>query len=227
LRLFQQSEIEPENVGLSAHSFQRERFSVPTVYFSVTHLLRLFLICFAAFGGFLSAAIDSGGGIAPLGDGANHSSIGAPLATEGPTTGLIEILYPPAPSLDSEADADGNGFPDAWEIEHFGATGVDASADADGDGTTNRMEYLAGTNPKSAASVFRPNTTLEGGMLILNADTISGRDYRIWGTPDLRTEWTPHDTISGDGSMVECEFPMSQSPSGRYFLRIEILIPTN
>jgi hypothetical protein len=173
------------------------------------------------------ANIDSGGGLAPLGDGANHSSIGAPLATEGPATGLIEVLYPTAPTLDSEADADGNGLPDAWEIEHFGATGVDPSADADGDGTMNKMEYLAGTNPKSSTSVFRPFTTLEGGKLILNADTISGRDYRIWGTPDLRTDWTPHDTISGDGSMVQWEFPMSQSPSRRYFLRIEILIPSN
>jgi hypothetical protein len=187
----------------------------------------LFLVVGTVFSSLGFASIDSGGGIAPLGDGANHSSIGAPLATEGPATGLIEILYPAAPVLDSEADADGNGLPDAWEIEHFGATGVDPSADADGDGTTNQMEYLAGTNPKSATSVFRPFTTLEGGKLILNADTISGRDYRIWGTPDLRSGWTPHDTISGDGSMVQWEYVMSQSPSGRYFLRIEILLPTN
>lgn len=170
-----------------------------------------------------AARIDSGGGIATVGAGTNHSSIGAAYATSDSATGVIEILYPPAPVLDSGADSDSNGLPDAWEIEHFGAIGVDPAADADGDGTTNLMEYLAGTDPISAASVFRPTSHTSGGDLVLTVPTVSGRHYRVWGTANLQGTWTPHDTITGDGSTVEWLYPLNQS--SRYFLRIEILIP--
>jgi hypothetical protein len=167
--------------------------------------------------------IDSGGGLAPLDGGTNHSSIGAPLQTGGAVTGLIEILYPPAPVLDPEADTDGDGLPDSWEMERFGSLNATASADADGDGTTNMMEYLAGTNPLSVASVFRPTTQTADGKLVLTVPTVSNRSYRVWGTANLNSPWTQHDTISGDGTTVQWEYLMSQST--RYFLRIEILIP--
>jgi len=173
------------------------------------------------------AAIDSGGGLSDLGSGTNHSSIGAPLATGGSVVGLIEILYPPAPALDPEADTDSDGLPDFWEHENFGNLTATATADSDGDGTTNLMEYLAGTNPSSAASVFRPASHVAGGNLVLTVPTVSGRSYRVWGTANLQGSWTQHDTIAGDGSSVAWEYLMSQSATGRYFLKIEILIPTN
>ena len=178
---------------------------------------------YAHFISFAFAQIDSGGGLAPLGGGANHSSIGAPLQTGGGVSGLIEILYPPAPALDPEADTDGDGLPDSWEMAQLGSLNSGANADADGDGTTNMMEYLAGTNPLSAASVFRPATHTSAGKLILTVPTVSNRSYRVWGTANLKSSWTHHDTILGDGSTVQWEYLMSQST--RYFLRIEILIP--
>ncbi len=153
----------------------------------------------------------------------NHSSIGAPIQTGGKLAGIIEILYPPAPALNPEMDTDANGLPDDWENEYFGSIGFDPYADADGDGTSNIMEFLAGTNPLSVASVFRPTSHTSGGMLILTVPTVSGRNYRVWGTANLQSTWTEHETISGDGSTVEWEYLMSQSV--RYFLRIEILIP--
>jgi len=180
------------------------------------------LLC--AFASVATAAIDSGGGRAVLGDSINHSSIGAPMATSEHATGLIEILYPEIPA---GSDADGDGLPDAWETQHFGATGASASADADGDGTTNLMEYLAATDPRSGTSVFRPSSRVESGKLILTVPTVSGRSYRVWGTSNLQGTWTAHDTISGDGSTVAWEYLMSQSATSRYFLKIEILIPTN
>jgi hypothetical protein len=186
----------------------------------------LFLFLFAALPlGFLTAQIDSGGGMAPLGGGMNHSSVGAPVATDGLAVGLIDILYPPAPELSPDADTDADKLPDSWEISHFGSLTADAGGDSDGDGTTNMMEYLAGTNPQSAASVFRPATHTSGGKLILAVPTVSKRNYRVWGTADLKNGWgsAPLDTIAGDGSTVQWEYLMNQAP--RYFLRIEILIP--
>ena len=171
------------------------------------------------------AAIDSGGGLADLGGGANHSSIGAPLATGGSVAGLMEILYPPAPALEPAADTDSDGLPDSWEDENFGNLTATATADSDGDGTTNLIEYLAGTDPGSAASVFRPTSHAAEGNLVLSVPTVSGRSYRVWGTANLHGTWTQHDTIAGDGTTVEWLYALSQSP--KYFLKIEILIPTN
>ena len=181
------------------------------------------LAIYFAFLLLLTAQIDSGGGLSTLGGGANHSSIGSPIATGGNAGGLIDILYPLAPVLAPEDDVDGNGLPDSWETQHFGSTGANPVADSDGDGTTNMMEFLAGTNPGSATSVFRPTSSQLGGRLVLGVPTVAGRDYRVWGTNDLTDPWTLLDTLSGDGTTVQWEYPMDQSP--RYFLRIEILIP--
>jgi hypothetical protein len=189
-------------------------------------ILRLQVLVPALIMPVLMAQVDSGGGISALGYGTNHSSIGSPIETTGTASGLIDILYP-ASTVDPAADADGNGLPDVWETQNFGATGVTTNADADGDGTSNLMEYLAGTNPVSATSVFRPSSRLEGGSLILSVPTVGNRNYRVWGTANLQTGWgaQPLDTISGDGSTIEWSYLMSQSPTGRYFLRIEIVIP--
>lgn len=172
------------------------------------------------------AQIDSGGGVSPLGGGYNRSSIGSAYATGGSAAGVIEILYPPAPALDPAEDADGNGFPDAWEQEHFGGTGVTANVDSDADGTTNLMEYLAGTDPLSAGSVLRPATQTSGGNLTLSMQTVAGRQYKLWGTPSLGGTWTLLDTVAGTGEPIEWSYAMGQTPKG-YFLRVEILIPTD
>jgi hypothetical protein len=59
------------------------------------------------------------------------------------------------------ADVDWDGIPDAWLQYYFGhSTGQvgdlsRAQDDADGDGMTNLQEYLAGTDPRDAASALR------------------------------------------------------------------------
>jgi hypothetical protein len=45
------------------------------------------------------------------------------------------------------ADADGDGLPDAWEMQFFGNLNYGANDDPDGDGVTNLQEYLQGRNP--------------------------------------------------------------------------------
>jgi hypothetical protein len=177
---------------------------------------------------FAFAEIDSGGGRGPVGSYVNHDSIGLPFATDAGTVGaysnhpgLIEVIYPAAPALDPNADTDHDWLPDAWEVAHLGSINATPGADADGDGTTNLMEYLAGTDPADASSAFRPTVQAVGNDLVLQAQTVAGRRYRVWGSPDLKT-WTALDTISGDGNPVQF---LRATPEPRYFLKVEILLP--
>jgi hypothetical protein len=130
-------------------------------------------------------------------------------------TGRLNVTAAPSPG-----DADGNGLPDDWENLHFGVTGVNPSADADGDGILNRSEYVAGTNPRDASSVFRSETWREGLQMILRVPTLTGRRYRLLGSGDLSPgSWVEIDAVDGDGGSLEWERALN---GGRYFLRVEV-----
>src|SRR5690606_11296473 len=64
----------------------------------------------------------------------------------------LELANGSAPNnrASPSGDIDGDGLPDAWEIEHFGHLDFNAGADPDGDGFSNLQEYEAGTSPVDA-----------------------------------------------------------------------------
>ena len=183
--------------------------------------------------------IDSGGGKTQVGNFTNHSSIGSMVATHPTTigantnrTGLIEVLYPSSTGGE-EVDSDGNGLPDAWEIENFGRIGVDPQADPDGDGATNLMEYLAGTDPNDPSSVFRPTGGYSDGIYTMPIQTAVGRTYHVWASKNL-SDWYLQRTFVGDGSVKVFAFDEQTMPIGplhssvqpsSYFFRVELIIP--
>ncbi|MDR2849989.1 MAG: hypothetical protein LBW77_05550 [Verrucomicrobiota bacterium] len=84
--------------------------------------------------------------------------------------------------LDDPPDLDGNGLPDAWET----LRGVhDPFADGDGDGADALAEYLAGTNPADAGSVFVIHTLnrTEDGVE-LSWKSVGGARYRVQVSDD-------------------------------------------
>jgi hypothetical protein len=88
-------------------------------------------------------------------------------------------------------DVDGDDVSDTWERSYgLDATVADGNADADADGSSNRAEFLAGTNPLLASSGFRagsissPNAT----QLKLTFDSVPGRIYQLQHSDQL-TGW--------------------------------------
>ncbi|MBM4149238.1 MAG: hypothetical protein FJ224_09345, partial [Lentisphaerae bacterium] len=76
-------------------------------------------------------------------------------------------------------DADGDGMPDLWELEHFGTTTNGAYGDFDNDGICNWGEFTAGLDPTNADQD--------------NDGIIDGDEVRLYNTDPRR-----HDT-DGDG----------------------------
>lgn len=115
----------------------------------------------------------------------------------------LTVLPPPE-------DRDDDGLPDEWETQHFGRLTGAGTDDPDGDGASNDDEYLAGTDPASAESVFRVNALavlgLEGEPLItLDWEGQPGREYQVyWSAGPLgpSTPWSPvyHPVYQMDGS---------------------------
>jgi hypothetical protein len=106
-------------------------------------------------------------------------------------------------------DTDSNGLPDWWEKDNFGVIGVKSNLEADADGMTNLEEYLAGTNPRSAASklaitqvasipngmsssirITFPSVTVQADQVLhpvsrfLTGECIEDVNHEIYGGPD-------------------------------------------
>jgi 1,4-alpha-glucan branching enzyme len=85
----------------------------------------------------------------------------------------------------ADPDADGDGLPDAWELEHFGGiTGADPAGNPDGDLYPNLAEYLRNTNPH----LWDPPLTAYAGLAF--AGTHNG-----WNnTPNMQQVTNAHHT---------------------------------
>lgn len=105
-------------------------------------------------------------------------------APAGPVTaGSYTFGALPALATAAIADADGDGLSDQWEK----ALNIhDPASDKDGDGASNLAEYLAGTDPCSAASVPGPSVGTPRLAIVSVTTGASPRLFlRLSGTPGI------------------------------------------
>jgi len=87
-------------------------------------------------------------------------------------------------------DMNTDGLPDAWQMQNFGSISdpqAVPTADPDGDGFNNLQEYLAGTNPRNAASLLKlDSAAVVGNGINLRFTAVAGRTYSVLWNGDLK-----------------------------------------
>ncbi|HTB83122.1 MAG TPA: M12 family metallopeptidase [Candidatus Sulfotelmatobacter sp.] len=138
-------------------------------------------------------------------------------------------------SLVRMTSAPNDGIPDAWRALFFGAASTNsptstnsttyAGGDPDHDGMSNLQEFLSGTNPTNAASVF--NLTAQNPVTTTNAvalNSANGIVYRILSRDDLLSgSWNIlADQVIGTGTNIYFPDPAASSLTKRFY-RAQVL----
>lgn len=175
--------------------------------------------------------------ISPLRDAVTAPGLTPPtdargfLRIHGPglDIGAAELV---ASDLGVGSDTDNDGMPDAWEGLHtFNPTNpADAGLDADGDGQSNLEEYLAGTHPRDATSVFRIlsiDVAPDRSRLDYTWSSVPGRNYTVWRSTNL-SNWTQIDSATAGTNQTIMAGAITNPallPAGKVFLQVRVTFP--
>jgi hypothetical protein len=126
---------------------------------------------------------------------------------------------PGRPNASPDPDSDGDGIPDDWETRH--GLGPDRAADAledpDGDGANNRQEFLAGTDPRNASSVFRLAVARDGAAWSLQFLAQAARAYRLEIADSVGGPWTRSQDIAPGTTSREVSLPLAWDAAQRFY----------
>jgi len=124
-------------------------------------------------------------------------------------------------------DANANGLPDWWEQQYFGQTGVAPDADPDGDGVSNYGEFLAGTDPRNAASCLRATAAAaETGGFRVTWSSVPGKVYRLWYTDNLTVSWSVlQSNVAASAGATTSWLDITAAGLTQRFYRVQILPP--
>jgi len=135
-----------------------------------------------------------------------------------PTAGQANVANP--------FDVNGDGLPDAWQLQYFGSFNSPAgapTADPDGDRFNNLQEYQAGTNPRDAASFLKlDSAVVAGGGLDIRFTAVAGKTYSVLRKDDLNSGiWVkladvPAQNVSGSITVTDA----SNNLSSQRFYRL-------
>lgn len=120
-------------------------------------------------------------------------------------------------------DGNADGLPDDWQTITYG---TDSSkwplpfTDSDQDGASDREEFLAGTDPKSAQSVLRTTLTSTQQGVLLSWNSRPGAFYQVQSSSDLK-EWTNIGAARLAAGETD-SIPVGDQPNNSYY-RVNLL----
>ncbi len=117
-----------------------------------------------------------------------------------------------------------DGIPDTWRLLYFGTVSnalSAASADPDGDGASNWQEFVAGTNPLDATSVFQfASAAMPGGSgFVLQWPSIVNKHYTLQSSSSINAgNWTTIATnLTGNGQPMQWTDPNVPGASSMFY----------
>ncbi len=146
----------------------------------------------------LTCEVDAG----VVADGTNYTCTGwyglGSVPASGPFNGVTVMLSNLNSSIIwnwASDDTDQDMMNDEWEIAFFGDLAELALDDFDLDGQNNLNEYISGTDPTNAASLFELSQSSIAGSFILEWPAASNRIYNVyWSDNLLFTGFLPIET---------------------------------
>ncbi len=121
-------------------------------------------------------------------------------------------------------DSDGDGLPDALELQLFGNLAQSGTDDFDGDGVSNYDEFVAGTDLKDPHSYLHLEVmfTAQAGVR-LRWQTVSGITYQVRQRSAIGDgPWSPLSlTVVGDGSVADLGATISAENAAFYQLVVQ------
>lgn len=161
-----------------------------------------------------SNAADLTWGIQPGSFTRGQSNVGQSFGSTPQPQGLaIDNLV-----VEPLVDTDGDLLPDIEET----ALGTNPLiSDSDYDGQSDSFELLlAGTDPLSFSSGFRPTLSENGAQMEVSFPSLPDRAYIVEVSNDL-VGWTPQPPLAGTGDLLSLPLP----PGDTVFFRVRISIP--
>jgi hypothetical protein len=111
-----------------------------------------------------------------------------------------------------------------WALRIFGTSSVDPNADPDHDGASNLQEFLAGTDPLSAQSVFKMINIqpAQPGGIIIQWSSVVGQTYMIERSSTVGTNYvqlgTPMKAVDTTAQYVDS----TATGPGPFFYRLKL-----
>ncbi|HTH49188.1 MAG TPA: hypothetical protein VMB21_16855 [Candidatus Limnocylindria bacterium] len=140
--------------------------------------------------------------------------------TAGDFNFLSDVFLATVPGI-APYDSDGDGLPDALELQLFGGLAQSGADDFDGDGVSNYDEFVAGTDLKDPHSYLRLELSVTAGQAtVLHWQTVAGVSYQVRQRSALGDgPWSPLSLkVDGDGAVAEVRASVSADEAVFYQL---------